>query len=80
MGEAGDKGAYEALGVAWSLGWRVAAGAWIGYRVDLWLRSQGLFTLLLALAAMITGVRTLIRAGRVGSARGRGSQPEDDKR
>lgn len=51
---------YEALGMAWSLGWRVAAGAYIGYRLDLWLGSQGVFTLVLSLVALVMGVRLML--------------------
>ncbi len=77
MAGRGSQGAYEALGLAWSLGWRVAAGAWIGYRLDLWLHSSGLLTLLLSLTAMVTGVRAMIRAGRMGT--NRPSDSADDK-
>lgn len=64
-----NQAASEALGLAWSLGWRVAVGAWIGYRLDLWLGTGGLLALVLAVAAMTTGVRAMIRAGRMDSDR-----------
>ena len=67
MAERDKRGFAEAIGLAWSLGWRVAAGTWIGYRLDLWMNSGGVLTLVFALAAMVTGVRALMRAGRIDS-------------
>jgi len=46
--------------MAWSFGWRVAAGAYIGYRLDLWLGTQGIFTLILSLVALVMGVRLML--------------------
>ena len=50
-----------ALGVAWSLGWPIAAGVWIGYQLDTWLGSGALFTLVFALAALVIGVRRMLK-------------------
>jgi F0F1-type ATP synthase assembly protein I len=38
----------------------VAAGAYIGYRLDMWLGTQGVFTLLLSLVALVMGVRLML--------------------
>ena len=49
------------LGIAWSLGWPIAAGVWIGYQLDTWFGSGAVFTLTFALAALVMGVRRLLK-------------------
>ena len=50
----------EILSLAWSLGWRIAAGLLAGYYLDGWIGSTPLFTLLLSLAALAIGVRQIL--------------------
>jgi len=54
-------GNVELLGLAWSLGWRIAAGLLVGYYLDRWLSTAPLFTLLLSIAALVVGVRQILR-------------------
>ncbi len=54
-----------ALGLAWSLGWRIAAGAFLGYQADVYLGWQGILTLFFSMAALVSGVRAMIKSGRV---------------
>ena len=53
-------GTGEALAVAWSLGWRVAAGIILGYYADTYLGTVPWLTLLFSLAALVTGVRSIL--------------------
>ena len=55
-----DLGSTELLALAWSLGWRIAAGLVIGYYADLWLGSGPWLTLLLSITALVAGVRQMI--------------------
>ena len=57
-----DLGKTEALALAWSLGWRVAAGIAVGYYLDGWLGTAPWLTLLAALGALVSAVRTMIVA------------------
>jgi len=50
----------SALALAWSLGWRVAAGILAGYYLDGWLGTSPLLTLGLSLAALVSAVRAMI--------------------
>jgi F0F1-type ATP synthase assembly protein I len=50
----------EVLALAWSLGWRVAAGFVIGYYADAWMGTAPWFTLLFALAALVSVVRAML--------------------
>ena len=53
---------FELLGLAWSLGWRIAAGVTLGYLLDTRLGCAPLLTLLFAISALVVGVVQLIRA------------------
>ena len=55
-----DPGKTEALALAWSLGWRVAAGFVIGYYADAWLGTAPWLTLLFALGALVSVVRAML--------------------
>ena len=57
-------GSTQALAIAWSLGWRVAAGILVGYYLDGWLRTSPWLTLLFSLAAFTSSVRTMILLAR----------------
>lgn len=48
------------LGAAWGLGWRIVAALLIGYYLDAYLSTAPLLTLLLAVAAMVVGVRQIL--------------------
>jgi hypothetical protein len=50
----------QLVALAWSLGWRIAAGIIIGYYADDWLGTTPLLTLVLALAALVSCVRQMI--------------------
>lgn len=49
------------LGAAWGLGWRITAALLIGYYIDDRLSTAPLLTLLLAVAAMVSGVMQILR-------------------
>jgi len=53
-------GAADVLALAWSLGWRIAAGLVVGYYLDGWLGTSPVMTLTLAIAAMVLAVRQLL--------------------
>ena len=55
-----DIGSAELMALAWSLGWRIAAGIIIGYYADQWLGSSPWLTLALSLAALVSAVRQMI--------------------
>ena len=50
----------EALGMGWSLGWRVVAGGLLGYLADGYLGSGPWLALFGALGALIGGVRNML--------------------
>ena len=50
----------QALALAWSLGWRIAAGLLLGYYADDWLGTAPWLTLSFSLAALVSGVRAMI--------------------
>ena len=52
--------AYQALALAWSLGWRIAAGTLIGYYLDGWLGTSPWLTLTCSLSGMVVAVRQMI--------------------
>jgi F0F1-type ATP synthase assembly protein I len=54
-------GKAEALAVAWSLGWRIAAGIIIGYYADKYLGTVPWLTLGFSMTALITGVRSMLK-------------------
>jgi F0F1-type ATP synthase assembly protein I len=56
----GVSGSTQALALAWSLGWRIAAGLLIGYYADEWLGTSPWLTLLLSMAALVAGVRAML--------------------
>lgn len=62
MSAGGSFGNLELLGLAWSFGWRIAAGVVVGYYLDLWLSTTPLFTLVFAIAALVAGVRGILGA------------------
>jgi hypothetical protein len=53
-------GAAGALGLGWSLGWRIAAGLIAGYYLDAKLGTSPFLTLLLSITAMVVGVRQIL--------------------
>ena len=53
-------GKAEALAVAWSLGWRIAAGIILGYYADIYLGTVPWLTLGFSLTALVTGVRSML--------------------
>jgi len=53
-------GTAQALGLAWGLGWRIAAGILVGYYLDGWLHTSPWLTLLFSLAALVSAVRAMI--------------------
>jgi F0F1-type ATP synthase assembly protein I len=53
-------GSLKALGLGWSLGWRVVAGALLGYLADAYLGSGPWLALLGGLGAMVSGVRNML--------------------
>jgi len=55
-----DVGSAELMALAWSLGWRIAAGIIIGYYVDQWLGSAPWLTLVLSITALVSGVRQML--------------------
>ena len=57
-------GSTQALAIAWSLGWRVAAGILAGYYADEWLQTSPWLTLAFSLAALASSVRMMIVLGR----------------
>ncbi|TFH24663.1 MAG: AtpZ/AtpI family protein [Myxococcales bacterium] len=54
----------ELMGLAWSLGWRIAAGLLIGYWLDGRLGTAPWLTLGLTLAAFVAGVMQILRVVR----------------
>jgi F0F1-type ATP synthase assembly protein I len=64
-------GSARALALAWSLGWRIAAGLIIGYQLDAWLGTSPWLTLLLAIAALVAAVRQLLVLVAPGASGGR---------
>ena len=50
----------QLMALAWSLGWRIAAGIIIGYYVDQWLGSAPWLTLGLSITALVSGVRQML--------------------
>ena len=50
----------EALALAWSFGWRIAAGIILGYYADQWLGTSPLLTLVFGLSALAMGVRAML--------------------
>ena len=69
----------EAIGLAWSLGWRIAAGMLAGYYLDRWLGTSPLLTLTLSLAALAAGVKQATAlANRSLGAGGSGDSSSDD--
>ncbi len=64
----------ELLALAWSLGWRIAAGVLVGYFLDEWLGTGPLLTLLFSLAALIAGVLEILQVLREGARRPRESR------
>jgi F0F1-type ATP synthase assembly protein I len=59
-----ERGSTQALAIAWSLGWRVAAGILVGYYLDEWLGTSPWLTLVFSLAAFASSVRTMIALTR----------------
>ena len=57
-------GSTQALAIAWSLGWRVAAGILVGYYLDQWLGTSPWLTLAFSLAALGSSVRAMILLSR----------------
>jgi len=55
-----DVGSAELMALAWSLGWRIAAGIIIGYYLDQWLGSAPWLTLTLSITALVSGVRQML--------------------
>ena len=55
-----DIGSGQLMALAWSLGWRIAAGIIIGYYVDQWLGSAPWLTLALSITALVSGVRQML--------------------
>ena len=55
-----DIGSPQLIALAWSLGWRIAAGIIIGYYVDQWLGSAPWLTLVLSITALVSGVRQML--------------------
>ena len=53
-------GSLKALGLGWSLGWRVVAGALLGYLADAYLGSGPWLALSGGLGAMVSGVRNML--------------------
>ncbi len=51
----------ELLALAWSLGWRIAAGVLVGYFLDQRLGCAPLLTLLLSITALAVGVAQILR-------------------
>jgi hypothetical protein len=56
-----EKNYLEVLGLAWGIGWRVAAGLFLGSFADSRLGTEPLFTLLCVLAAFLLAVVQLLR-------------------
>jgi F0F1-type ATP synthase assembly protein I len=67
-------GTAEALAIAWSLGWRIAAGIVLGYYADKYLGTTPWLTLVFSLTALIASVRSLIVSVASGTT-GDGSKP-----
>jgi len=65
-------GSTQALAIAWSLGWRVAAGILVGYYLDQWLGTSPWLTLAFSLAALASSVRAMILLSRART----GDEPE----
>ena len=59
---------YMAIAVAWSLGWRIAAGVLIGSWLDGYFDTSPLFILIVGLGALVAAVRMLIAIGTEGPA------------
>jgi F0F1-type ATP synthase assembly protein I len=53
-------GVGDVLALAWSLGWRIAAGLLLGYYLDLKLGTSPVLTLTLSIAAMVVAVRQML--------------------
>ncbi len=51
----------ELLALAWSLGWRIAAGVLVGYFLDQRIGSAPLLTLLFSIAALAMGVAQILK-------------------
>jgi F0F1-type ATP synthase assembly protein I len=66
----------QALALAWSLGWRIAAGLLLGYYADEWLGTAPWLTLLFSIAALVVGVRAMIAVLN----NGRGADSDTDRR
>jgi len=57
------RAAYQAMAVAWSLGWPIAAGVLIGSWLDGYFDTSPLFILVFGLGALAAAVRQLIAIG-----------------
>lgn len=88
-GQSEDRGgSLKALGLGWSLGWRVVAGALLGYLADAYLGSGPWLALLGGLGAMVSGVRNMLSVlgpdpeqdSAQDPARGPGSSPPGTER
>ena len=60
MSGGGTQRGLDALGLAWSFGWRIAAALLAGYYLDDWLGTTPVLTLLFSVAALVVGVRQLL--------------------
>ena len=59
--------AAKALGVALSLGWRIAAGVVVGYWLDGWLDTTPIFISLMSIGALVGAVADMLRVSKADS-------------
>jgi F0F1-type ATP synthase assembly protein I len=57
-----DRQTTQLLGLAWSFGWRVAAGVLLGFYLDSWLGSSPLLLVVFAVGSLVVGIMELLRA------------------
>lgn len=56
-----DRRTAQALGLAWSFGWRIAAGLFLGYYLDRWLGTGPLLLIVFTIGSLVVGVAELVR-------------------
>jgi len=57
-----DRSTAQLVGLAWSFGWRIAAGVLLGFYLDGWLGTSPLLLVVFAVGSLVAGIVELLRA------------------